>query len=186
MDTALVLIRHGLTDWNLAGRLQGRTDIPLNDTGREQARGVGRELQGQGFSLVLASPLGRAQETAALIARELEAETGRSVPELIERGFGPLEGRIMAQVSDEESASVQDQLEPIDEILRRAIPALVDLSIEHAGRKVAVVSHGATMRAIRDALAGTKLPRGVDNGEVIEIDIQRLRELAEGLDLVSC
>ena len=93
-----MLIRHGLTDWNLAGRLQGRTDIPLNDTGRGQARGVGRELVGQGFSLILASPLGRAQETAALIAEELNAETGQPVPDLIERGFGPLEGRIMAEV----------------------------------------------------------------------------------------
>ncbi len=186
MDTALVLIRHGLTDWNLAGRLQGRTDIPLNDTGRGQARGAGRELVGQDFSLILASPLGRAQETAALIAEELNAETGQPVPDLIERGFGPLEGRIMAEVSDEESVSLQSQLEPIDDILRRAIPALIDLSVEHAGKKVAVVSHGATMRAIRDALAGTKLPRGVENGEIIQINIQRLNELAEELDLVSC
>lgn len=186
MDTALVLIRHGLTDWNLVGRLQGRTDIPLNETGREQARRVGRELAGQGFSLVLASPLGRAQETAALIAEELNIDTGRPVPELIERGFGPLEGRIMAEVSDEESAALRDQLEPIAHILNRAIPALLNLCEEHAGKKVAVVSHGATMRVILDALAGTKLPRGVENGEIIQIDIQRLKELAEELDLVSC
>ena len=56
MDTSLALVRHGQTDWNLAGRLQGRTDIPLNETGREQAREVGRKLIGQDFSLILASP----------------------------------------------------------------------------------------------------------------------------------
>ena len=185
MDTALALIRHGLTDWNLAGRLQGRTDIPLNDIGREQAREVGRELQGAGWSLFLASPLGRAQETAALIAQEAGAEVGPPVPELIERSFGPLEGRILAEVSDEESAAAQPELEPIEQILRRAIPALLRLTVKYAGQKIAVVSHGATMRVIRDALTGTKAPYGVENGELIHIDLDRLQALARELDLVT-
>ena len=47
-ETTLTLIRHGQTDWNLQRLLQGRTDIPLNDTGREQARAVGRELAASG------------------------------------------------------------------------------------------------------------------------------------------
>ncbi|MGH3654437.1 histidine phosphatase family protein [Glutamicibacter sp.] len=185
MDTSLALVRHGQTDWNLAGRLQGRTDIPLNDTGREQAREVGRRLIGQNWSLVLASPLERAQETAVLIAQQIGAETGNPVPELIERGFGPLEGRIMAEVSDEESAAAKDQLEPHADILSRAVPALLDLASKHAGRKVMIVSHGATMRTIRDALAGTREPQGVENGEMLDVDLIRLEQIASELDLVA-
>ncbi|MFD1375074.1 histidine phosphatase family protein [Micrococcus antarcticus] len=185
MDTSLALVRHGQTDWNLAGRLQGRTDIPLNDTGREQAREVGRQLIGQNWSLVLASPLERARETAALIAQQIGAETGNAVPELIERGFGPLEGRIMAEVSEAESAAAKDLREPRAQILSRAVPALLDLASRHAGRKIMIVSHGATMRTIRDALAGTKDPQGVENGEMLHLDLIRLEQIASELDLVA-
>lgn len=179
MDTSLALVRHGQTDWNLVGRLQGRTDIPLNDTGREQARQVGQRLAGQGWDLVLASPLGRAQETARLIAGETGATPGGPLPELIERAFGPLEGRIMAEVSDEESAAVSHELEPHEAILRRTLPALAGLAARHAGRKVLVVSHGATMRIVRDALAGFRAPQGVANGEVVQIDLPVLESLVE-------
>ncbi|HCM94065.1 histidine phosphatase family protein [Glutamicibacter arilaitensis] len=185
METSLALVRHGQTDWNLAGRLQGRTDIPLNETGREQARAVGRALAGQGWSLILGSPLERAQETATLMAEQLGAATGDAVPELIERGFGPLESRIMAEVSEEETAAAKDQLEPRADILSRAIPALLELAKAHAGTKIMIVSHGATMRNIRDALAGTKEARGVENGEVLDIDLRRLQQLADELDLVA-
>lgn len=184
MDTALALVRHGQTDWNLAGRLQGRTDIELNDTGRHQARSLGRFLKGRGWDLLLASPLARAQETAALIAEQLGAETGPAVHPLIERSFGPLEGRIMAEVSDLEAAEVQHELETHRQILDRALPALLQLVQEHEGRRIMIVSHGATMRVIRDALAGGKQAQGVDNGEVIDIDLERLKEIAAELDPV--
>lgn len=185
METSLALVRHGQTDWNVAGRLQGRTDIELNDTGRAQARAVGRELLGQGWDLVLASPLGRAQETAQLIADELGVSTGVAVPGLIERGFGPLEGRIRAEVSDEEFESVRTELEPRDEILNRALPTLRELAKMHQGRKVLIVSHGATMRNIRDELVGETLSHGVENGEVIHLDLDRLSELVADLQLTT-
>ncbi len=120
-----------------------------------------------------------------LIAQQIGAETGNPVPELIERGFGPLEGRIMAEVSDEESAAAKDQLEPHADILSRAVPALLDLASKHAGRKVMIVSHGATMRTIRDALAGTREPQGVENGEMLDVDLIRLEQIASELDLVA-
>ncbi|MFJ2619995.1 histidine phosphatase family protein [Glutamicibacter sp. NPDC087344] len=177
METALALVRHGQTDWNVAGRLQGRTDIELNETGRDQARRLGRYLRNKNWDLVLASPLGRAQETAALIAEQTGAQTGVAVPELIERSFGPLEGRIMGGVSDEEAALVNHELETHAAILDRALPALVDLAQRYPGQRTLVVSHGATMRTVRDALAGQRIDQSVENGEIISIDLQRLHQL---------
>lgn len=181
MDTALALVRHGQTDWNLAGRLQGRTDIELNGTGREQARGVGRKLRGQGWDLVLGSPLSRAARTAQLIAEELQAETGDPVPEVIERGFGPLEGRIMAEIPDAEARLLAERTEDRQDVLRRAVPALQRLLEANPGRRILVVSHGATMRIVRDALAGEPLGTKVENGEVVHIDPTRLAELVREL-----
>ena len=182
MDTALALVRHGQTDWNLAGRLQGRTDIELNDTGREQAREVGRALRGRGWDLVLASPLSRAAETARLIAEVLQAPTGVPVPEVIERGFGPLEGRIMGAIPDAEARLLAEQAEDRQDVLHRALPALQRLIEGNPGRRILVVSHGATMRIVRDALAGEPLGAKVENGEVLPVDPARLAELVGELE----
>ncbi len=76
--TDLYLVRHGETEWNRLRRIQGLTDIPLNDTGREQARRTGMLLTRRPIARVYASPLGRARETAEIIAREL----GLAEPEL--------------------------------------------------------------------------------------------------------
>jgi probable phosphoglycerate mutase len=182
MDTALALVRHGQTDWNLAGRLQGRTDIELNETGRAQAREVGRRLRGQGWDLVLGSPLSRAAGTAQLIAEVLGAETGEPVPEVIERGFGPLEGRIMTGIPEAEARGLAEQTEARGAVLHRAVPALLRLVEGNPGRRILVVSHGATMPIVRDALAGEPLGTKVGNGEVVPVDTVRLAELVRELD----
>jgi len=65
----LILVRHGLTDWNTEGRYQGRLDIPLNAAGRKQAEALKHRLENTPFESVYSSPLQRAFETAQIIAR---------------------------------------------------------------------------------------------------------------------
>lgn len=92
------LVRHGETEWARLGRHTGRTDIPLTETGREQARALGRRLAGVTFGLVLTSPLSRAAETAAL------AGFGEAVvvdPDLREWDYGALEGRLTAEIRED-------------------------------------------------------------------------------------
>ena len=87
----LYIIRHGKTDWNLWHKLQGRTDIPLNEEGRQMAIEAGERYKDTHFDVCYCSPLIRARETAELLLK------GRDVPVVIddrlkEMGFGIYEG----------------------------------------------------------------------------------------------
>lgn len=97
----MVLIRHGQTDWNKAGRLQGQVDIPLNETGKEQAQLAARSLEGQGFTRVVTSPLGRAFETGSIIAAHLGLPVPTTDPGLVERAYGELEGAVDADLPEQ-------------------------------------------------------------------------------------
>ena len=90
--TLLTLLRHGETDWNLQRRIQGSSDIPLNETGRAQARAAGLRLADESPAdlpiVMAASSLSRAQETAQIIADVLEVDPPVIVPDLRERAYG--------------------------------------------------------------------------------------------------
>ncbi|MCD7833798.1 MAG: histidine phosphatase family protein [Lachnospiraceae bacterium] len=94
----LYIIRHGQTEWNSSYRLQGRTDIPLNESGRELARKTGEALARQGihFERIYTSPLIRARETAELVSKN-NGQIGMATPiladlHLQEISFGAMEG----------------------------------------------------------------------------------------------
>jgi broad specificity phosphatase PhoE len=89
------LVRHGETEWARLGRHTGRTDIPLTKRGRDQARALGRRLDGHVFGLVLTSPLSRAAETAELAGVGAAATTD---PDLLEWDYGAHEGRTTAEI----------------------------------------------------------------------------------------
>ena len=89
--TAICLIRHGETDWNALGKLQGRTDIPLNETGKKQAKETGAFLKGSDWDVIITSPLRRAKETAEIINQYLGLEI-IEMEDFIERNYGDAEG----------------------------------------------------------------------------------------------
>jgi probable phosphoglycerate mutase len=92
----MVLLRHGATEWSLSGQHTGRTDIPLLNLGREQARAAGELLGGMTFAQVLTSPLQRARETCALAGFDGELE-----PDLLEWDYGAYEGLTSAEIREE-------------------------------------------------------------------------------------
>src|SRR6476659_10216608 len=83
----LILVRHGETDWNAAGRLQGHTDRPLNDYGRTQAKRLAEQLAGDGIAAIYASDLSRARETAESLGLPVLVD-----PDLREKNWGSWEG----------------------------------------------------------------------------------------------
>jgi broad specificity phosphatase PhoE len=96
MPPRIVLLRHGATEWSLSGQHTGRTDIPLLDEGREQAKSAGQLLQHLHFAQVLTSPLQRASETCRLAGFEGETE-----PDLLEWDYGAYEGLTTPEIQVE-------------------------------------------------------------------------------------
>jgi probable phosphoglycerate mutase len=192
--TILTLVRHGETDWNRDGRIQGSTDIPLNDTGRSQAREAGltfREaINADAATVVASSDLLRAAETADIIARELGAAGPARYPGLRERSYGEAEGMTTVDFrtkwGDWHTAPVPGA-ETSDELRDRAVHALrrVVRDARRATAPVAptliVVTHGALIReVIRHAtggelpLPGERLPNGSAHTFLMERDRLRL------------
>ena len=96
MTTQLCIVRHGETDWNVEKRIQGHTDIPLNETGRAQALAMAFNAAHHRFSAIYSSDLRRALETAHYIA-EREGHEVRPLPKLRERNYGMLQGLTAAE-----------------------------------------------------------------------------------------
>ncbi|MFF2243769.1 histidine phosphatase family protein [Arthrobacter sp. NPDC058130] len=161
--TTFALVRHGQTDWNAQRRLQGSTDIPLNDVGRGQARDAVAVLSGYEWDAIVSSPLSRAAETADLIADGLGLGVARRVPELAERSFGPAEG---LQAGPELDAlripGGFRGAEGEDEAACRGLAALEALAEEFRGQRVLAVAHGTLLRVSLSLAIGRTL-ESIDN-----------------------
>lgn len=152
MKTELILMRHGQTDWNKAGRLQGRTDIPLNETGRAQARAAGQKLSGIPFDVIYASPLRRAVETACLAAGAA-VNAVRTDERLIEISFGVLEGTDERQFDPQFFLAPQSYVPPrggegFPAVCDRTQAFLREILARHRGQRLLVVSHGAALACL--------------------------------------
>jgi uncharacterized phosphatase len=165
--TLLYLVRHGETDWNRQRRIQGRTDIPLNATGREQARATGMRLASRTWDGVAASPLDRARETAAIIAAEIGLGDPELVPALVERDYGEAEGMDWRQIEERfpDGAPVPGR-ESRHEVADRVVPALLDLATAHPDAALVVVSHGGAIRAVLDHVEPGHEYGPITNGSV--------------------
>lgn len=156
--TTLWLARHGQTIWTVDDKFNGWSDIPLTETGRAQARGLGDWLQGEALAAVYSSPLSRCVETARLAGAPHGLEPVL-LPELKELHYGAWDGLprpdIIANYPAEWEAWVCDpagQAAPDGEtgyaVLARAVPALQALVARHAGETVLVVAHKAVNRLL--------------------------------------
>jgi broad specificity phosphatase PhoE len=146
----LWLIRHGETEWARLGRHTGRTDVPLTDLGREQARALGRRLAGHAFGLVLTSPLSRARETASLAGFGSVAVAD---PDLMEWDYGSLEGRETAEIRASYPGWTIWQGpwpggETIDQVAARADRIVAWARSAKRDRDVLVFAHGHLLRVL--------------------------------------
>ena len=166
--THLVLVRHGQTDWNLESRIQGSSDIPLNETGRRQARDAGSLLAGESWDAIVSSPLSRAFETAEIIAAEVGISAVLTDSALRERAYGAAEGLTGLEVDERFPAGAHvPGRESREEVVARVRPALVRIAEERPGQSVLVVSHGGVIGSlVRDVTRQVWPERGalIPNG----------------------
>jgi len=153
------IVRHGETDWNVKGIIQGQVDVPLNKMGESQAKLLGEKLKGMNFSIVYCSDLKRAKRTAEIIVenRGLPVQT---VKDLRERYYGKYEGKHFSLLDKNEINNVKDakgEVEPIRSLVNRTIFFLNEKAVEHLGQNVLLVTHGGVMRHLLIHLGyGTK------------------------------
>ena len=148
----IYLIRHGETDWNLEGRVQGHEDIPLNETGIRQAQACGEALKAVPLQCVQTSPLSRARKTAEFIAARQHCPLIVN-HSLIERDFGRISGLTLEERRSFEDSGIQDLAEPWDMLASRAFEAVEELAGLFPQGTIAVVSHGAWINALLAVLS---------------------------------
>jgi broad specificity phosphatase PhoE len=148
--TTLLLVRHGETDWNAEGRLQGHTDRPLSDYGRRQAQQLAGELEDEELEAIYSSDLARARETAEIVGERLGLPVVLD-PDLREKDWGTWEG--LNAVERDRVEFVGETTEAHQERMLRALRRI------HPGdRRVLVVTHGGSMRRVQTAAMGLAMP----------------------------
>ena len=145
--TTVGFVRHGITEWNVEGRAQGQTDIPLNEAGKVQARALAeRLLSEEGWDVIVSSDLIRARETAEIIAEHLHIDQILFDERLREIHCGLIEGLTVAERIAKWGENWREQaleMEPPGEAAKRAIACLDEITHKHEGKRILVVSHGA-------------------------------------------
>ncbi len=144
----MLLVRHGETDWNAEGRLQGHTDTPLNDYGRRQARTLAERLTGHHFVALYASDLARARETAEILGGVLGLGVELD-PGLREKNWGSWEG-----LTSTERETVELVGESTDAHRERTLAALRRIAERHPDGRALVVTHGGSIRRVQAAATG--------------------------------
>jgi 2,3-bisphosphoglycerate-dependent phosphoglycerate mutase len=155
--TTLLLARHGETDWNRELRIQGSSDIALNELGHEQARALAAELADVELDAIYSSDLARARETAEAVA----ATHGLDVhldARLRERSFGSWEGFTRDDIAALPQGSRHDG-ESDDEVRSRVLAAIEEIAHAHPAQQVLVVSHGGALNTLWHHALGVRVER---------------------------
>ena len=165
----LFLTRHGQTDWNIAGRYQGQSDTPLNETGLRQAEQIAKRLSSETIHAIYSSDLSRAANTAQTIAdfHSLEIKKDSRWREL---SFGDWEGLTYQEMSARSpnlfEAWMKDPLtistpngETLAQLAERVKAAFYEIKEEHANQTVLVVAHSGSLQSLLAVALGVDLNR---------------------------
>ena len=181
-----VIIRHCETDWNAQKRLQGHTDIPLNERGREKARQLGRALINLGITRIVSSDLLRARETAEIVSESIcrSVEFDRR---LREWNFGSIEGMTREEFKQRYGLVWGEWAfdfrpfggESSADVIRRIESFLTDMRLLGDDETCLVVGHGSSLYTM---LGHLELPAQIDRGEYRRFEYSggQARELEGG------
>ncbi len=163
--THICIARHGETDWNKRGVLQGWLDVPINSLGRAQAHALAARLADAGFDAVWSSPLARSRETADIVASVLGLPAPSCHEGLKEKHFGAVQGIPKHELAELNPALLEQILrrnpaaefaggENLDEFADRVLEAFDDIGAHHRGGRILVVTHGWVMDVVTRHIHG--------------------------------
>jgi broad specificity phosphatase PhoE len=169
----LYFVRHGEAEMNAQGVFAGRTETPLTEKGREQARLAGEEAKALGIDLIISSPLSRAHDTAKIIAETIGYPVDKIELSdlLLERSFGSAEGQIWAPDFDMESVADCEPLHELQDRLEQFWQYVQTLPAEN----ILVSSHGSAGRMFRHVcnpdipFHGTALAHHLPNAHIVQL-----------------
>lgn len=161
MTKTVLFWRHGQTDFNVEGRFQGQSDVPLNDTGRAQAAEAARRLAEFAPEHIVSSDLSRAAETADILASLVGLASSRDA-RLREAAFGEWEGSTRAEVGLTWPSELADWVSGADVAPpggesrsrsgNRVAAAITDIVESATAETIAIVAHGAVLRGAAEIL----------------------------------
>ena len=187
----IIVTRHGQTDWNVLGKVQGQTDIELNDTGKAQAEETGILLKDEHIDLIIASPLKRANETAQIINKNFNVKIIND-DRLKERCFGKSEGLTKEERNELkfENPNVEyvwdynknvdfNEMEKMQDFCRRIYTFLDDILENYKGKNILLVTHGGVSVVIKcyfmkfplEQFVDRDSMRGLGNCEIIKFSV---------------
>jgi 2,3-bisphosphoglycerate-dependent phosphoglycerate mutase len=191
--TRLLVLRHGQTAWNAEQRIQGHLDMPLNDTGRWQARRLALALQGEPLAAIYSSDLQRAADTAAPLAQACGLPVQRDTG-LRERDFGSFEGLSFTEIEQRwpDDARRWRERDPdfapgggetLRDFYARCVAQAARLAGRHGGQTIALVAHGGVLDCLYRAALGVALhaPR---SWPVANATVNRLLWTPQGLSML--
>ncbi len=182
----IFLTRHGETQWNAEWRIQGHTDMELNDNGIAQAEALSKRLEGSGISAIYSSDMSRASRTAAIIQNRLPDSRLILSPLLRERHWGSFEGKQWKEIEDELPDEIKElRRHPVDfkpeggesrrDVLNRLTEFMNNVRSEHEDGIIMIVTHGGVsslmIKYITDLDLATITPFKIDNCSVNIIDL---------------
>jgi broad specificity phosphatase PhoE len=173
----LYIARHGETDWNVQHRLQGWTDIPLDETGRKQAAALAESLKGVHIDAIYSSTLSRSRATAQTVAGR--TMTVKSLDGLRERNYGHFQGGSDTAAEYVKRMNVWDDRlddgESLNELLARTRDSVAQIRREHPAGNVLIVAHRITnqmiLRALLDLTPEQTVQITQDNDEVYLVEL---------------
>jgi len=179
--TRFFIVRHGETEWNKVRRIQGVSDIPLNDTGLQQAHAVAEILSAHSFHAIVSSPLSRARDTARVIAERLGMPEPEIFQGLIERNYGDAEGSNGQDLDHLYPPGTEiPGREPREAVTARALAVLRELALRHPDSDVIAVAHGGVIRSVVEHVAP-----GQHNEPITNCSVHSFRMVAGSLELVA-
>ncbi|WP_416826963.1 histidine phosphatase family protein [Ectobacillus polymachus] len=155
--TDICLVRHGQTDWNFQGIIQGREDIPLNEVGRMQAMQSASLLQKQEWDAIVSSPLVRAYETAKIIADKAGIDTVHIDERFVERSFGEVSGKHVSNVRHLIASGNVNGMETDEEIVNRCFSGLCHIAERFDGKRIIIVAHSHAIKAMLHAISPNEI-----------------------------